>query len=153
MTDIPPPRTPAGWYPDGVEGQLRFWDGAQWTERIRAQHAEPSRDEPPGAPVRGTTGYAEIDGHHLVYRQKLDRPPLQRIDLHTVHDLVVSANRNTFDVVLVGSKPRSRPSLLSETSLQRSSRTTPAEWEAFLVRLEAAVLVAVPKFRVDDRRR
>jgi hypothetical protein len=29
------PELPRGWYPD-VDGQLRWWDGQQWTPRKRA---------------------------------------------------------------------------------------------------------------------
>jgi hypothetical protein len=32
----PPP--PAGWYPDGFAGALRYWDGTAWTEH---RHAAP----------------------------------------------------------------------------------------------------------------
>jgi hypothetical protein len=27
---------PAGWYPDGIPGQLRYWDGEQWTQYVTA---------------------------------------------------------------------------------------------------------------------
>jgi hypothetical protein len=28
----PPPRVPAGWYPDQAAGVQRYWDGLRWTE-------------------------------------------------------------------------------------------------------------------------
>lgn len=158
MTDLPPPRTPAGWYPDGVAGRERRWDGDQWTEQTReAQEG----DATPGAPavtvVRGVTGFAEIDGSFLLYRPRRDRPPLQRIDLHTVERVLFSRRRSAFDVVLVGTRRavggRARPSLFSETSLTRNPLTPEPEWEAFLVGLEAAVARAVPKFPPADTRR
>ncbi|GAA4663652.1 DUF2510 domain-containing protein [Frondihabitans cladoniiphilus] len=150
MTDLPPPATPPGWYPDGVAGQVRWWNGEQWTERVApAAAAPPTADDGPLL-VRGTTGYAELAGGHLLYRPKPDRPPLQRIDLHTVQALLVSKNGQTFDVALVGSRAAnrtgSRPGLLSETSLRRDPRTPAADWQAFVTRLEAAVVAAVPKF-------
>lgn len=156
MTDLPPPRTPAGWYPDGVAGRERRWDGDQWTEETREQQ---DRDDTSPAPAvlvaRGVTGFAEIEGSMLLYRSKRDRPPLQRIDLHTVERIVVSRRGSAFDVVLVGARggSRARPSLFSETSLTRSPLTPESEWDAFLEALEAAVARAVPKFRPDDGQR
>lgn len=37
--------TPAGWYPDSVPNQWRWWDGSAWTE-----HIAPMSPEPPGQP-------------------------------------------------------------------------------------------------------
>lgn len=34
------PSTPAGWYPSDQPGQLRYWDGAQWTEHYQPAAAE-----------------------------------------------------------------------------------------------------------------
>lgn len=31
MTEPAPPPTPAGWYPEGVNG-VRYWDGTAWTD-------------------------------------------------------------------------------------------------------------------------
>ncbi|MGV9768473.1 DUF2510 domain-containing protein [Microbacterium sp. NPDC003461] len=39
------PSTPAGWYPSERTGQLRYWDGAQWTEHY--QPAAPAQPAPP----------------------------------------------------------------------------------------------------------
>jgi len=37
------PGPPAGWYPDPAgQGQLRFWDGTQWAERISSDVGSPS---------------------------------------------------------------------------------------------------------------
>jgi hypothetical protein len=153
MTDIPPPKTPPGWYPDGVENQLRFWDGAQWTEEIRTDGAVPTpAQRPEGAGsrpvtlIRGVTGSVELDGDVVLYFAKPDRPALQRIPLDTVRGLIVSTNGDTFDLDFEGSRRRSRPSLFSETSLRRNPRTRPDDWQAFLATLERAIAHAVPKF-------
>jgi len=38
---------PAGWYQDGqTAGHERYWDGAQWTDRFRPLHGEPSAPGP-----------------------------------------------------------------------------------------------------------
>jgi len=153
MTDIPPPRTPSGWYPDGVENQLRFWDGAQWTEETRtdsavstpAQRSEGAGSRPVTS-IRGVTGSVELDGDVLLYFAKPDRPALQRIPLGTVRGLIVSANGDTFDLDFEGSRRRSRPSLFSETSLRRNPRTRPDDWRTFIETLETAISRAVPKF-------
>ena len=46
--------TPAGWYdnPSG-EGNLRYWDGEQWTEHFHDKVAESPRLEPTDAAPRG----------------------------------------------------------------------------------------------------
>ncbi len=42
-----PPSTPPGWHPDpdpqGPHGQLRWWDGRQWTDRTSASGPGPPR--------------------------------------------------------------------------------------------------------------
>ena len=35
MTDSTPTSAPAGWFPAGVEGQERYWDGTSWTDQVR----------------------------------------------------------------------------------------------------------------------
>lgn len=35
MTDSTPTSAPAGWFPAGVEGQERYWDGTAWTDQVR----------------------------------------------------------------------------------------------------------------------
>ncbi|RPE74338.1 MULTISPECIES: DUF2510 domain-containing protein [unclassified Frondihabitans] len=158
MSDLPPPGAPAGWYPDADPEVERWWDGTRWTDRTRAgSSSSPAPSSPDSAPpdsapaapaatlvVRGVTGYVELVGDTLLYRSKLDRPPLQRIALSTVSEVLVSKNGDTFDLLLADARPRSRPSLFSETSIRRSSRTTPTEWGAFLEALGLAVLRARP---------
>jgi len=39
MTD--PANVPPGWYSGGVEGELRWWDGATWTEHVRPSAPAP----------------------------------------------------------------------------------------------------------------
>jgi hypothetical protein len=39
MTNVPNSPTPAGWFPDSVPGQLRYWDGNQWTEHVAPANA------------------------------------------------------------------------------------------------------------------
>lgn len=41
--------TPAGWYPS--EGQMRYWDGTQWTE-----HTAPAQGTAPSGPTPGAGG-------------------------------------------------------------------------------------------------
>lgn len=31
---------PAGWYPDSIPGQQRYWDGEQWTQYVTAATIE-----------------------------------------------------------------------------------------------------------------
>ncbi|WP_228479407.1 DUF2510 domain-containing protein [Microbacterium atlanticum] len=35
MTDSTPTSAPAGWFPAGVQGQERYWDGTSWTDQVR----------------------------------------------------------------------------------------------------------------------
>lgn len=52
MADNPAP----GWYPDPENlGQLRYWDGQQWTEHRSAQNT-PSSPPPPSSPGQWQTG-------------------------------------------------------------------------------------------------
>ncbi|TNM37797.1 DUF2510 domain-containing protein [Nocardioides albidus] len=41
-------QAPEGWYPDG-HGNERFWDGAAWTEQVRALSVGDAADKKPGA--------------------------------------------------------------------------------------------------------
>lgn len=53
--------TPPGWYDDG-RGELRWWDGVQWTEHVATPDPEPAPGTPesaehvPAAPVLGEQG-------------------------------------------------------------------------------------------------
>ncbi|PFG17283.1 uncharacterized protein DUF2510 [Propionicimonas paludicola] len=48
MTTAPP--TPAGWYPDPeAAGQLRYWDGRNWTSQVHASGLAPSASTSPAA--------------------------------------------------------------------------------------------------------
>jgi hypothetical protein len=56
--------TPPGWYDDG-HGALRWWDGAQWTDRVHAEGQVPSGEAataapaaPAAAPAADTAGAA-----------------------------------------------------------------------------------------------
>lgn len=54
MTD----NTPAGWYPDGTPNQVRYWNGAQWTE-----HTQPAAlpvDVMAGARASASSGSASV---------------------------------------------------------------------------------------------
>ncbi len=43
---------PAGWYPTGVPGEQRYWDGARWTEHAApAPTTAPPPGPPPGRPA------------------------------------------------------------------------------------------------------
>jgi hypothetical protein len=44
MTEPTSVSVPAGWYPTGVVGEVRYWDGSQWTEHIQSAPQ-------PGAPA------------------------------------------------------------------------------------------------------
>lgn len=50
-------QAPAGWYPDG-QGNERFWDGASWTENIRAAAAMPP--SPPEPPIKMERGFSRL---------------------------------------------------------------------------------------------
>ncbi|WP_307448198.1 MULTISPECIES: DUF2510 domain-containing protein [Microbacterium] len=42
MTDSTTPTAPAGWFPAGVDGQERYWDGAEWTDQVRPVVTDPA---------------------------------------------------------------------------------------------------------------
>jgi Protein of unknown function (DUF2510) len=50
MTDLP--AAPAGWYPDG-SGQLRWWDGVQWTPYLAPVSQAPAAAAPVSGQVSG----------------------------------------------------------------------------------------------------
>ena len=51
--------TPAGWYPDPQQqGQLRYWDGATWTE-----HQAPAQGAAPAAGDQGQGGQGQAGGY------------------------------------------------------------------------------------------
>lgn len=43
-----PQKPPAGWYPSGLPGELRWWDGAQWTDQMSTASAPFERDRAMG---------------------------------------------------------------------------------------------------------
>lgn len=52
MTHEHPTLPPAGWHPDPTRsGQLRYWDGAAWTERVRPVAPEVGGDTPASGTV------------------------------------------------------------------------------------------------------
>jgi hypothetical protein len=53
---VPPP--PAGWYP--LEGEMRYWDGLQWTEHRQAQPSYAS-------PYLGVTTDARTNGAEIAF--------------------------------------------------------------------------------------
>lgn len=54
LTDSNPPSTPPGWFPAGVEGQERYWDGSAWTDQIRPLGGIATATEDLVAPVEPT---------------------------------------------------------------------------------------------------
>ncbi|MGW4119908.1 DUF2510 domain-containing protein [Nocardia sp. NPDC004711] len=43
-----PNPTPPGWYGDpGYPGQLRWWDGIQWTQHVQVATSAPPPPQPP----------------------------------------------------------------------------------------------------------
>lgn len=56
------PPTPAGWYPDPEQaGQLRYWDGGNWTEHRTPE--QPAADEPPAAAEPAQPAGAHVGAH------------------------------------------------------------------------------------------
>lgn len=57
LTDSTTPTAPAGWFPAGVDGQERYWNGSEWTDQVRpvgagvevagAPYAAPEASAPP----------------------------------------------------------------------------------------------------------
>lgn len=45
MTESITPAAPAGWFPTGVEGQERYWDGAAWTDHVRPVGTAPGQSD------------------------------------------------------------------------------------------------------------
>ena len=45
MTESITPAAPAGWFPAGVEGQERYWDGAAWTDHVRPVGNAPGQSD------------------------------------------------------------------------------------------------------------
>jgi LemA protein len=61
--------TPAGWYPDpDGDADLRWWDGAAWTEHRAVPHA---------TPIDGGNEFAQLAAAHARRLQAVDAPPLR----------------------------------------------------------------------------
>lgn len=54
MTDSTPTSAPAGWFPAGVEGQERYWDGTTWTDQVRPVGGITAAGAVPAPPVAPT---------------------------------------------------------------------------------------------------
>src|SRR4051794_6689962 len=52
---VPVPVIPAGWYPSN--GELRFWDGAGWTDDRRPLQAQAFQPQRAAVPYGDSTGY------------------------------------------------------------------------------------------------
>ena len=56
-----PTTTPASWYPDPFQRhQLRYWDGARWTEHV-SDHGVATVDAPIAGPQPPTSGFEQIE--------------------------------------------------------------------------------------------
>ncbi|MFV9423774.1 DUF2510 domain-containing protein [Microbacterium sp. S1037] len=55
LTESITPAAPAGWFPAGVEGQERYWDGTAWTDHVRPVNAASGRSDfaAPGSTAPG----------------------------------------------------------------------------------------------------
>jgi hypothetical protein len=51
LTDSISPTAPAGWFPAGVDGQERYWDGSEWTDQVRPVGAGAGEIGAPFAPA------------------------------------------------------------------------------------------------------
>src|SRR5690349_8348689 len=73
------PPTPAGWYPDPEQsGQLRYWDGANWSEHRIPEHptaAEPPQSAEPDQPAQPAEP-----------AQAAEPPPAGRVGAHRAPD-------------------------------------------------------------------
>ncbi|HKP08541.1 MAG TPA: Ltp family lipoprotein [Microbacterium sp.] len=67
-----PGSSPAGWYPAGVAGQLRYWDGAAWTEHVH------NIDAAAAAATPVTTAPATVDPQAVAPETSAKRPWYKR---------------------------------------------------------------------------
>jgi len=126
----PPPAgsTPADWYPDPENpGQLRYWDGNQWTEhRSPVQGASPSSVE--SQPGAVNAPLATYSGPPILLTTMNDVPGYRVTDVQgEVFGLVVRS-RNVFSNVgasfrtVFGGEARGYTQLLSDSRQEAQAR-------------------------------
>jgi uncharacterized protein YbjQ (UPF0145 family) len=125
----PPPTggTPADWYPDPhAPGQLRYWDGAQWTEHTSPGAANPTSIE--SQPGEVNAPLAQYSGPPILVSTMNDVPGYRITEVHgEVFGLVVRS-RNMFSNVgasfrtVFGGEARGYTQLLSDSRQEAVAR-------------------------------